>query len=66
MKFVNGLEIDASYLLLLEETREVGGIMLGSCLTVVRQGKGVKKRGYAVRRGLRESGHPEKPPLGEV
>ena len=25
-----------------------------------------KKRGYAVRRGLRESGHPEKPPLGEV
>ena len=41
MKFVNGLEIDASYLLLLEETRGVGGIMLGSCLTVVRQGKGV-------------------------
>ena len=41
MKFVNGLEIDASYLLLLEETREVGGIMLGWRLAVIRQWEGV-------------------------
>ena len=41
MKFVNGVGIDASYLLLLEGTREVGGIVLGGCLTVVTQRKGV-------------------------